>query len=81
MGAFMGCESLTEIELPACNVQSYAFAGCTALEEASIAKGAAYIDEVAFSDCPALKCVTLPVGIRVDAEAFDNTEELEFKYI
>ena len=60
---FYGCNSLTEVELPAnaTSIGEEAFFGCSALTELEIPAGVTEIGKDAFKDCPNLT-VTVAAG-------------------
>ena len=61
-GAFLDCDSLTEITIPdsVTSIGSEAFNGCSSLTEITIPDSVNYIGVHAFLRCPAISCVSIP---------------------
>ena len=76
IGAFCMNEKLKAVTLPGTlrEIEYYAFADCTALEEIAVPEGVYSIGTVAFIRCENLKKATLPSTIRsISNDAFDDT--------
>jgi hypothetical protein len=73
---FQNNTDLVSVDMSACSlatVPTYAFQGCTALENVTFSASTTTIGSYAFLDCTALTEITLPVGlININAQAFSN---------
>lgn len=68
-GTFIGCTSLTSIELPeSVTMLSDAFIGCTSLTTIDLPESVSYLDGT-FEGCTSLKTIDLPIGV----EHLDST--------
>ena len=80
LGAFSGCESLREIDIPD-SVQvigPHAFSRCKALCEVKLPKGLKRIEQSTFECCAALRRVRIPDGVeRIAKGAFNRCAALE----
>ena len=69
-GAFVGCESLTEISLPNAQIiYDSAFAECSKLQSVELPKARA-IYQMAFEGCSALSLAEIPKAEYIEAHAF-----------
>ncbi len=82
--AFSGCSDLNGVIIAGGklrNISTDVFKGCISLERISILK-AEVIEESAFEDCRALRCMTLPNRLsEIQRNAFRNCENLTDIYI
>ena len=64
-GAFWGCSSLTEIDIPkdATSIGASAFSGCSSLASIEIPSSVTTIEAEAFSDCSSLTSITIPENV------------------
>ena len=79
-GAFMMCNSLTEIDIPwrVKYVEEYAFSSCKDLERVTISEGVKTIDNSAFSNCEALSYVSIPKSVTcIEPNAFAYCKRIE----
>ncbi|MBQ3735520.1 MAG: leucine-rich repeat domain-containing protein, partial [Candidatus Methanomethylophilaceae archaeon] len=68
--AFVGCSSLTTVNLPAVTtVRSYAFNGCSSLASVNL-ESATTIETYAFNNCSSLRDITLPSLVTVNSYTF-----------
>ncbi len=80
MGAFAGCEALTDIELPeGVEFIGYgAFSECPNLESISLPESLTIIDEYAFAWCESLVSIEIPEGItEIGSDTFYYCSALE----
>lgn len=85
-GAFAGCESLVELDIPE-NIKELgeeAFKGCSALQNLTLHKGIEEIGDSAFEDCVSLRQAFIPGTVKnVGYHAFlgcSKLESIEFEY-
>ena len=79
-GAFMGCESITELYIPGtvCRIGPFAFSGCTSLRKLTVADGTRFIEHQAFENCTKLEVVIIPSSVEViRAGAFSGCAKLK----
>lgn len=65
-GAFMGCSSLTSVNLAngLTEIYPYSFANCKELASVSIPDGVCLIEDGAFANCPKLNSLTIPESVK-----------------
>ena len=78
-GAFFGCKSLREVNLPdgLTWIWDYAFSGCDKLKKIQFPYTIEHICGSAFSNCKGLKEVVVPSTTRIDEYAFSGCDALE----
>jgi hypothetical protein len=85
-GAFAGCESLAELDIPESikELGEEAFKGCSALQNLTLHKGIEEIGDSAFEDCVSLRQAFIPGTVKnVGYHAFlgcSKLESIEFEY-
>ncbi len=80
--AAFGSSGLQRIRIPGSvrRIPRLAFSGCRKLMHVEIGEGVEFIDEYAFSGCPALASVTLPASLREACRnAFDPACQVRFR--
>jgi tetratricopeptide (TPR) repeat protein len=78
-GAFMGCKSLRNVNIPdsMLSIGAYAFSGCEKLESIIIPESVTSIGDYAFSFCNSLKNIVIPNSInKISNEVFSWCESL-----
>jgi hypothetical protein len=78
--AFLNCQFLTSVTLPAglTQIGSYAFQNCYSLKEISLPASLTQIDSYAFNFCNSLKKVSLPAGLtQINSYTFENCAFME----
>ena len=83
VGAFSGCDGLTEVTIPdgVTAIEVGAFSGCDGLTEVTIPDGVTYIKEYAFEVCKNLTEVTIPDGVtNIEQSAFAKCSKLNKVY-
>ena len=78
MGAFMGCSSLSAIELPVTTtrIHKLAFYGCSSLVAIKMPSSLSSIGEEAFEGCSSLREVELPAGVELGRDVFPYSMEV-----
>ncbi|MDE7295768.1 MAG: leucine-rich repeat domain-containing protein, partial [Clostridia bacterium] len=79
-GAFWGCASLTEINLPSTitRIDEYAFANCTLLVSNELPSGLQSIGNYAFQDCKSFTEITIPNTVmEIGGYAFNFCDKLK----
>lgn len=79
-GTFMGCTSLTDVELPDAllEIGIYTFKGCSKLSSIVVPRNVKKIDSQAFSDCQNLKSITLLPETPPSIQGFDSSVTCDF---
>ncbi len=82
LGCFEGCDSLTEFYVPknVAKINRYTFARCSNLASVYISENVREIEKHAFAKCYALKYVTLPKGVQIAPDAFEEDNKIKFNY-
>ena len=78
--AFLGCSSLTSINIPnsITDIEKYTFGNCTSLESVVIGEGVNYISQSAFHGAKKIKSITLGSKVScISNDNFFNCEDLE----
>lgn len=77
--AFAGCKNLKKLTIPG-NVkvlESFAFLGCSKLEQVKLSEGLTHIGKKAFRNCSSLKQITIPASVGYIAQnAFEGCPDL-----
>ncbi len=76
---FMGCSSLTYIEIPnsVTTIGNNAFQNCTSLTSISLPSGLTSIEKQLFYNCTALTTIEIPAGVTtIDTTAFEDCSSL-----
>lgn len=78
-GAFIGCTSLTAINIPN-NIRiidTFAFEYCSGLTSVTVGNGVTSIGDSAFAYCKSLTAITIPSSVtNIDFQAFNNCTSL-----
>lgn len=70
-----------EENIPELIIGSYAFSGCTSLEEIILPESVAYIGDGAFSGCTSLAYIVIPEGVQFMGEGVFDTDIAIYTYM
>ena len=79
-GVFMGCTSLTRVELPVGNLSALGpkcFSDCTALEHVEFPDNMRNLEEACFANCTSLKYASIPPHCPLGQGAFPKWVEFD----